>query len=182
MACLPRPLVADTDSQAPLDTDPGPLDIADLDPSVLPAGPDPCRTPVLVRVDEVTDGDTVRVEPIGGGVGETVRIIGVDTPEIGYGGEPDDCWAQEATGFTRDLLQGERAWLTFDGECIDNFDRTLAYVHTGAEQEDFVDWLLLRRGHGRPLAIAPNTTFRAELELASRDARSEDLGLWAACP
>ena len=60
-------------TQARSDDDSGP------DPSVGPPAPSGA---VAVRVIEVIDGDTMRVEAAGGEV-LTVRLFGVDTPERG---------------------------------------------------------------------------------------------------
>jgi micrococcal nuclease len=127
-------------------------------------------------VESVVDGDTVRVTG-----GETIRILGVNTPEIGYGGDPDECWAQQARSFTNSSLHGARVWLTFDGDCTDAYSRTLAYLHTGTAEDGFFDWLLLREGHARVLVIEPNSTFRSEFYAAQALAQSEDLGLWGTC-
>jgi len=169
----------DTSDTDDTDTDTG-QDIADIDPTTLPAGDEPCRDPVLVRVESVVDGDTVRVVRDGGG-DETIRILGADTPEIGYGGDPDECWAQQARSFTNNSLYGARVWLTFDEECTDGYSRTLAYVHTGTAADDFFDWWLLRQGHARVMVIAPNSTFRTEFLSAQASAEAEELGLWGAC-
>jgi len=58
---------------------------------------------------------------------ERVRIIGVNTPETSSG----DCYAQEAKSFLINQIFGKYVWLTFDGNCTDVYDRTLAYVHLG---------------------------------------------------
>ena len=47
------------------------------------------------------------------------------------------------------MIEDKRVWLTFDAECKDGYDRTLAYVHRGLETNDFAQRLLLREA-GRP--------------------------------
>jgi micrococcal nuclease len=153
--------------------------IETLDPTALPAGDDPCRPPELVTVDWVVDGDTMYVDTSSGD--EKVRIIGVDTPEIGYEGEPDDCYGAEARDFTTDALEGEQVWLSFDGECVDAYGRTLAYVSTGLSEQDFFERQLLRGGWARTMSIAPNTSYQSVFEADEDKARSDDEGGWAAC-
>ena len=75
-----------------------------LDGAALPAGPGACRAPVLVRVTNVRDGDTLDVIGVSdpsfmGGV----RLIGVDAPEIAHPPEPADCFGNEAQVFTQQL-------------------------------------------------------------------------------
>jgi len=183
LGCSPMGLQGDTDSwrdTSSPDDDTAEPAIGDIDPATLPAGDAPCREPVLVRVESVVDGDTVRVSRSGGAT-ETIRILGVDTPEIGYSGDPDECWAQQARSFTTATVDGALVWLTFDAECTDAYARTLAYVHTGTEEEDFFDWRLLREGHARVLVIEPNSTFRTLFQSAQAAAATEELGLWGAC-
>ena len=68
--------------------------LADIDPDLLDQGASPCRAPAFVSVDEVVDGDTIRVTS-GRGV-ERVRLIGIDAPEVDHDGDWDECWAEEA--------------------------------------------------------------------------------------
>lgn len=152
-----------------------------IDPSDLPAGPSPCRDPVLVEDIEGVDGDTVWATPVTGGGAELVRLIGFDTPEIAWDGGQSDCWAEEAQAHTRARLDGERAWLTFDGDCIDPYDRTLAYLHTGLGDDDFFNVHMVREGYGDVLIIPPNDAFRDELYAAEEEAQDADLGVWT-CP
>ena len=84
----------------------------------VPAGaidaPSPPEDAELVRVIDVTDGDTIRVEwP--DGWWERVRYIGIDTPEIGHDpGEADEPWGAEATQTNRDLVEGQLVLLERD--------------------------------------------------------------------
>ena len=59
----------------------------------------------FARVEYVVDGDTVRLEN-----GRYVRLIGIDTPEVG----PDDCYAAEAAREARALVQGRTVLLKAD--------------------------------------------------------------------
>ena len=81
---------------SPTDSDePDPLE--DIDPSTLPSGQNPCRDPVIGRVQDITDGDTFKVQT-GRGV-ERVRMIGIDTPEVDHTGPDDECFGEEASTF-----------------------------------------------------------------------------------
>ena len=53
-------------------------------------------------VVHVVDGDTIRVEIEG--VTETVRLIGVDTPETVHPQKPVEYFGREASVFLRDLV------------------------------------------------------------------------------
>ncbi len=155
--------------------------IEDPDFALLPAGAVPCRSPLRVDVDWVVDGDTLYATPDGSSEQEKVRLIGIDTPELGWQDEPDDCYGPEATQRLDGLVGGSVAWLTFDTECEDYYGRTLAYLHLGVEEIDFVNRRLVREGFATAYAVDPNVTFAAELAGDEAAATQEGVGLWSAC-
>jgi micrococcal nuclease len=124
----------------------------------------------------VHDGDTIEVARDGGR--DTVRLLGIDTPETRHPTEPVECFGPEAAAYTAGRLTGRRVHLEGDVEARDRYDRRLAYVILDGER--FNDELL-RLGYAELLVIEPNhaharTMLRAELE-AKRARR----GLWAQC-
>lgn len=132
------------------------------------------------RVIRVVDGDTIKVllEP---GRYETVRYIGVDTPESVKPDTPVQCFAKQASAFNERLVQGREVRLQVGRERRDRYGRLLAYVYVTGDRPVFVNAALVRGGYARTLEIAPNTDradFFARLE--SR-ARAAGRGLWAAC-
>lgn len=129
------------------------------------------------HVTGVVDGDTIHVDL--GGVDTTIRLIGIDTPEKDGPYTDLECYGEEATRFTEDLLEGEDVALEFDVEPTDRFDRTLAYVWV---RGDLANEEILRAGAGVLLAIPPNVTYVERLKDAQRDARDAGRGLWGACP
>lgn len=166
------------DTDLPDDTD-EPVAIGDLDPTTLPAGASPCREPVLVDIQEVTDGDTVEIRGVESFEWESVRLIGYDAPEIAHGRGSADCWGNEAWDAAEQQLSGQQAWLTFDTDCIDLYDRTLAYVHLGADA--FFNVEMVREGNGTIFTISPNDTFEELFREAEAEARQGALGLWGPC-
>jgi micrococcal nuclease len=151
-----------------------------MDPSTLREGNTPCREPVLVRIYNVTDGDTIDARGEDVVLDAPVRMIGVDTPEVSRGGDPADCYGDEAAAFT-EQLQGRLVWLTFDAECFDRFNRLLAYVHIGPGDGDMWERQVLRRGFGTELHIAPNNTYQSLFTSDEATAASQSVGLWDAC-
>ncbi|MFT5683945.1 MAG: micrococcal nuclease [Myxococcota bacterium] len=155
------------------------IDIADIDPDTLPEGDSPCREPELVFVYAAIDGDTIHVDSSLGE--ESIRMIGVDTPEVGWNGDPSDCYGQEAQAFTRNALEDTEVWLTFDGTCTDIYDRTLAYVHVGSGDQDFFERQLLRGGYGWDYPWSGTDTFEDTFAQDAWHAESEGEGLWSTC-
>lgn len=140
-------------------------------------GADP---PGTAEVLAVIDGDTIEVR-LGDGE-ETVRLLGIDTPETVAPGKPVDCFGPEASERTKALLPpGTVVRLTRDVEARDRFDRLLAYVVRAAD-DLFVNRALLSEGFARPLSIAPNHAHRVDLSAAAAEARAAGRGLWSACP
>ena len=100
----------------------------------------------------------------------------IDTPESTT---EIECYGEEAKAFNASLVEGVEVTLTYDVECQDRFDRTLAYVKVGDRE---VNSLLVERGFACVLYIPPNGADRAnEFESLEAVAESENRGLWGAC-
>lgn len=131
-----------------------------------------------VRVVEAIDGDTI-VVAFGDRHTETVRILGVDTPETHHPTKPVECFGPEAAAYTARRLTGRVVSLESDVETTDVYGRRLAYVVLPGGRR--FDDELLRRGYARLLVIDPNRAHARELLGAELDARAHGRGLWAAC-
>ncbi|SRR6266508_1787624 len=125
----------------------------------------------------VTDGDTIEVVD-GSGERDTVRLLGVDTPETKDPDEPVECFGPEAADYTARRLTGRTVRLEGDVEARDRYDRRLAYVIVGGER--FNDELL-RRGYAELLVIEPNHAHARTMLHAELEAKRAGLGLWGAC-
>ncbi|HZP31165.1 MAG TPA: thermonuclease family protein [Acidimicrobiia bacterium] len=129
------------------------------------------------RVVRAVDGDTI-VVAFADGHTDTVRILGVDTPETHDPRKPVQCFGPEAAAYTARRLTGKVVRLESDVETRDRYGRRLAYVYVGGhlyEEE------LLRLGYARLLVIQPNAAHARPLladELAARRGRR---GLWGTC-
>ncbi len=148
---------------------------------IYPAGEEPCSDQVAVDVLDAHDGDTIEVEYASGdrqGSADDVRLIGIDTPEVDHVGDDHDCYALPAWQETLDLLEGERAWLTYDAECTDQYGRGLAYVFRDSDGL-WVNKHLVEQGFARACPFPPNTTFSEELEAAQQEAQEGARGRWA---
>lgn len=135
------------------------------------------------RVRRVVDGDTLIVEIAVDDrvVSETVRLIGIDTPETKKPDSPVECFGPEATRRTESLLPPD-TWviLDLDRETRDAFDRLLAYVHRWNDGT-FVNLTLVAEGYASVLPIAPNTSRADEFQRAEATARTGRLGMWGTC-
>lgn len=79
-------------------------------------------------VVSVIDGDTIVVETTRGS--ETVRLIGIDSPEIQGSPRGEGCYGEEAAQAMRDRIEGEVVELRTDPtqDRYDTYNRLLAYV------------------------------------------------------
>jgi len=128
------------------------------------------------RVVQVLDGDTIVVR--GGGAPETIRLLGVDTPETHHPTKPVQCYGPEASAYTASRLFGKLVRLEDDVERHDIYGRRLAYVYLDGrnfEQE------LLRKGYARLLVIEPNHAHARDMLDDELNARAHRVGLWGAC-
>jgi micrococcal nuclease len=145
---------------------------------LLSHGGGPRRETLAGRVVRVVDGDTVHVRL--GWRDETVRYIGIDTPESVRPGTPVQCFAEAASARNRRLVAGRAVTLRTDAESRDRYGRLLAYVY---RRDDglFVNAELVRQGFATILTIPPNVAHAAELLALERAARRARRGLWHAC-
>lgn len=129
-----------------------------------------------VVVSKVYDGDTVKLTD-----GRKIRILNINTPELGRDGGVDDAFARHATEHTRKWLNArEKIYLLFDVERKDRYGRWLAHVldSTGESLAES----LLRQGLASPLAVPPNLA-QAECYFAlAKQPKRENIGVWAATP
>jgi endonuclease YncB( thermonuclease family) len=78
--------------------------------------------PPTFVVTRVVDGDTVEL-----GSGDTVRLVGIDTPEVG------SCGADRAAASLERLVLNKRVRLTVSDEDHDRYGRLLRYVDVGPQ-------------------------------------------------
>ncbi|HEY2477307.1 MAG TPA: thermonuclease family protein [Solirubrobacterales bacterium] len=133
------------------------------------------------RVVRAVDGDTLEVA-LDGGATETVRLIGVDTPETVKPDTPVQCFGPRASAFEHRTVEGRRVRLLTGVEPRDFYGRLLAYVWVeGRPRERFLEVELLRRGLARTLTFHPNDRFADRFESLERKTARAGKGLWNAC-
>ena len=141
--------------------------------------------PVTVRVTHVVDGDTVDVA-MADGDEETVRYIGIDTPETVKPDTPVQCGGPKAHAVNERLVGDRSVTLRFDAERRDVYGRLLAYVYLPAARPGghplFVNAELVRLGLARTLTIPPNDSFASLFARLAARAGALGRGLWGSCP
>jgi micrococcal nuclease len=140
----------------------------------------PCQAAMLrVQVLEVFDGDTIKVS-MPGGKQETVRYIGIDTPETHHPHRGVEELGKEASKANNELVFGRYVFLETDVETRDRFGRMLAYVWIEKEGKIYMaNEILVRMGYAMPFTFPPNLKHTEIFRAAFAQARKENRGLWA---
>ena len=127
------------------------------------------------KVNRVIDGDTIDVY-IGTDI-QRVRLIGINTPEIG---QP---YAHEATEALKDLVLKKEVRLEKDISETDRYGRLLRYVYVSANGgEIFVNEEMVRNGYAQVMTIPPDVKYTSLFVSAQREAQEAKRGLWGEAP
>lgn len=130
----------------------------------------------LVKVTKIVDGDTIKVD-IGGTI-ETVRMIGVDTPEIKDPRKTVQCFGKEASARTKELLENQMVKLEADStqNDRDKYSRLLRYIYL--ENGTFINKKLIEEGYAFEYTYQIPYLYQAEFKAAQKLAETNNLGLW----
>ncbi len=129
------------------------------------------------KVQRVVDGDTLRLVD-----GRNVRLIGLNTPELGRKGRSTEPFAEAARKRLQALVAASdgRVGLQLGRQAKDHYGRTLAHVYDSSGRN--LEAQLLAEGLGYLVAIAPNLALVECQQAAERSARQARAGLWQRSP
>lgn len=130
------------------------------------------------KVLKVIDGDTINVEIES--KSNTIRLIGIDTPETVDPRKPVQCFGKEASNKAKELLTGKNVILESDttqGD-KDKYDRLLRYVYL--EDGTSVNKFMISEGYAHEYTYQSNPyKYQVEYIKAEQQARESKKGLWA---
>jgi micrococcal nuclease len=134
---------------------------------------------VVATVIRIVDCDTIQVDIINPPDdlqnSETVRLIGVDTPETVHPSKPVEHFGKEASDFTKSRLEGKMVYLAFDWDLRDFYRRLLAYVYL--EDGTCHNAAIIKEGYGFAY-LTYSFQFADEFAVLQREAREKNKGLW----
>lgn len=149
-------------------------------------------------VIRVVDGDTIHV--LLDDTDDTIRLIGVDTPETVDPRKPVACFGQEASAFTKLLLApSTEVWLEKDVSETDRYQRLLRYIWITYDPSDarfagligvdsvkagqliLFNQLLVSQGYAASSAYPPDVKYQSTFIEDQTSAREGGRGLWGAC-
>jgi len=134
----------------------------------------------VTRIVSHVDGDTIRVVPEKGHTKntESIRLIGIDTPESRKSLYMDIApFGKEASEYTKMRLpKGQRVILIYDQAKQDKFGRTLAYLYL--PKGEFFNASLLRDGYAWTAQYPPNVKYAAYFEKLQVKAQAKAKPIW----
>lgn len=131
----------------------------------------------LYSVTKVVDGDTIHIDI--DGKKETVRLIGINTPETVDPRRPVECFGKEASNKAKELLEGKKVRIETEasqGE-RDKYGRLLAYVFR--EDGLFANNYMVAEGYAYEYTYRLPYKYQAEFKAAQQVAEKSGKGLWA---
>ena len=132
---------------------------------------------VLFAVSKVVDGDTIKISM--DGIEETIRLIGIDTPETVDPRKPVQCFGIEASNKAKELLSGKKVRIEKDstqGE-RDKYGRLLAYVFR--DDGLFFNEYMVKQGYAHEYTYDTPYKYQAQFKSDEKYARENQLGLWS---
>ena len=139
-------------------------------------------------IKRVVDGDTLKI--IYQGQEESVRLIGIDTPEskrnkkaykdAGRSGKDVDeiaAMGKEAAKYMRTIArEGDRVNIEFDVQKRDKYRRLLGYVYL--ENGRMLNEEIIKAGYASPMTFPPNVKYQDRFLKLYREARDAKRGLF----
>lgn len=135
------------------------------------------------QVVKVVDGDTVTVSF--SGKNETIRIIGINTPETVDPRKSVECFGQKASDEAKGQLNGKTVQLQSDstqGE-RDKYNRLLRFVWLDSGTLDF-GAMMIQEGYAYEYTYSTPYIYQTKYKELQKEAEQNKKGLWAdnACP
>lgn len=131
----------------------------------------------LYSVVKVVDGDTIKVDI--NGTTETLRLIGINTPETVDPRKPVECFGIEASNRAKELLTNKKVRLESDSSQGERgiYGRLLRYVWL--EDGTFFNKQMIIDGYANEYTYNTPYKYQNEFKQAEKEARENKRGLWA---
>lgn len=132
---------------------------------------------VSYSVVGIVDGDTIKISM--NGREETLRLIGMDTPETVDPRKPVQCFGKEASTRAKALLAGTNVRIEADAtqDTRDKYGRLLVYVYR--DDGLFYNKYMIEQGYAREYTYDTPYKYQAEFKAAQRLAQDNQRGLWS---
>ncbi len=130
-------------------------------------------------VERVVDGDTVVLALRGAKT--TVRLIGLNTPEVVDPKIAVQCFGPEASAQAHIILDGQKVRFETDASqgVYDKYGRTLGYIFL-TDGTNFQE-MMIEKGFGREYTYKKPYKYKKEFTAAEAAAQKARAGLWSLC-
>jgi micrococcal nuclease len=134
----------------------------------------------LYSVYKVIDGDTITVTI--DGINSTIRLIGIDTPEVTSGVTTAECYGLDASAAAKTKLTGTKVRLESDAASgdKDKYGRLLRYMYM-ADGTLFNQWQVEQGNAYEYTYDRIAYKYQAQFKSAEASARQNQKGLWKVC-
>jgi micrococcal nuclease len=129
------------------------------------------------KVTKVTDGDTLHIDM--NGTNETLRLIGINTPETVDPRKTVECFGKEASVRMKELASGKIVRLEYDDTqgTRDVYGRLLAYVYL--EDGEMINRKMIAEGYAYEYTYMTPYKYQKEFRNLQSIAKTSERGLWA---
>lgn len=139
---------------------------------------------VLYHVIQVLDGDTLIANVSGHEV--TIRMLGIDTPEVVDPRKPVQCYGPEASAQAKELLSYKEVYIEKDPikesttGSYDKYGRVLGYIKMPGDF--FYNKYMIQNGFAREYTFNKEKyQYQKELKAEQKKAQKGKVGLWGKC-
>jgi len=132
------------------------------------------------KVLKVVDGDTIVVDVRG--KKETVRLLGIDTPETVDPRKPVQCFGKAASDKMKSFVTGKSVILVDDSTQgnRDKYKRLLRYVYLSDSKRTFINGEMVKQGYAFSYRQYP-TKLLNKFNTFEKYAQEHNVGLWSSC-
>ena len=143
-------------------------------------------------VTDVVDGDTIKTIIDGHNI--TVRLLGINTPEVVDPRKPVECYGLEASAETKSLLTGKSVLVAINPnyERVDIYNRLLAYIwlvdassteSASSTKNLFINEYLVKEGFAYEYTFNEKNLYQYQKQFKADEliAKNAKKGLWGKC-
>lgn len=137
----------------------------------------PSQKESFYSVTKIIDGDTIEINM--SGKAETLRLIGMDTPETVDPRKPVQCFGVEASNKAKELLSGKKVKIESDSsqDTRDKYERLLVYVYR--DDGLFYNKYMIEQGYAHEYTYEVPYKYQVEFKAAQKSAQDNQRGLWS---
>ncbi|MEI6352545.1 MAG: thermonuclease family protein [Candidatus Nomurabacteria bacterium] len=144
------------------------------------------------KIVKVVDGDTLDIERIDGekvlGIKDTesVRLLGINTPETVDPRKPVECFGKESSNYLKNIASGRDVAIELDSTQgnLDRYGRVLAYVYIKKEgvKDQNIFMLnsdMIKNGYAYEYTYELPYKYKDEFKMLETVSKNNHIGLWS---